>query len=416
MTRSRKYAFRGAAIVLTLTVLWGIPELAVRLADPELLQFRAINFGGDDPGSPHLFVRDPHLHWALRPRADLRFGDARVRVNRHGFRGPELRSGSETVLAVGDSTPFGYLVEEDETFAAVLAARLDGDGAAAGAWQFLNAGVPGYSSHQALRVAERLIARFEPAIVVVCVGNNDGWLFHQSDRQVEAGRALTANVAAVLQKSEFLVWLAERFAAEEPQPFIPDEVVDGVPRVSADEYEANLTRIAELGRAHGATVVLLVPPVNLYYRPNTLWHLPDWDEWQPWWQPTYALLLQGAYRRALTEANAVLRQDEHNIYGLWIKGLALTQLRQFERGRELLETALELMPFPETAKRSYRRRVAAVARRLDVGLIDVNQLLWAAAPEQPAKYYLDWCHPTAAGHRLIAEAVFAAVRVAGGSL
>jgi hypothetical protein len=153
-------------------VLWGIPEAVVRLANPQLESFRGMLIGGD-PNSPVLFMKDARLHWKLRPNVETRFLNTTVRTNREGFRGAEPGPADKVALCLGDSTVFGYSVEEPDAFPARLQIRLRKQGRSDDAWSVINAGVPGYSSLQVRLQAEKLVPRWKPAVIILCVGNNE---------------------------------------------------------------------------------------------------------------------------------------------------------------------------------------------------------------------------------------------------
>lgn len=108
-----------------------------------------------------LFQPDPDAQVTLRPGATARIHtaeyDQRIRVNRLGLRGPELpprAAGERRILAIGDSFTLGLQVTEAELFHARLAEAL---GAATGvpvtAW---NAGVDNHGTPHALARARSL--------------------------------------------------------------------------------------------------------------------------------------------------------------------------------------------------------------------------------------------------------------------
>jgi hypothetical protein len=185
---------RLVVVLLSFAVCWGIPEILVRIVDPPLQQYRDVQFGRD-PNSPLLFVRDSRLHWKLRPNAEVLLQGRNVRTDPQGLLGEAPRAGERTLLVLGDSTAFGWGVGEGQSFAEVLQARLDATGAsspAAPPLRVLNAAVPGYSSFQVRLQAETLIPRWRPALVIVCVGNNEAWPVERSDREIDANRRVAA--------------------------------------------------------------------------------------------------------------------------------------------------------------------------------------------------------------------------------
>ncbi len=406
VSAGRKVWLRLAAVGLVLGLLWGIPECVVRLIDPPLEVFRAIAFGGD-ANSEKLFMKDWRLHWKLRPGVATTFLNAEVRTDRNGFRGDEPVAGRRVVLVLGDSTPFGYRVGQAETFPARLEGLLNGAG---GGWSVINAGVPGYSSWQVRCLAERLIRRWKPEVVVVCVGNNEGWPAEQSDRQIDDGRAVAGRVVAALSASRFLVWASEKLRAEQAKPFIAPSLEHAVPRVSREEFGENLRALVRTARAANARPVLVSPPVNLYWPPVRFQQFSGWEKWQAFYQSVQGMRDAGDLQGMLDAVNRVVAENPDSFFALWIKGVVVTDLGKPEEGREVLEKALECHAFPESCKRSYREVVAQVAREEKCGYLDVNGLfLKRAGGRTSQNLYLDWCHPVPAGHGHIAEALQAMI-------
>src|SRR5262245_13507825 len=120
---------------------------------------------------PHLnvYLRDAELGVRLRPGATTRiaFGGnpaTDVRINRDGYRGPELpapAADSSEILVVGDSQVFGLGVQEHETASARLA-ELTGQ-------PVVNAGVPTYGPPEYLAVVREMLERRRPQTVVYVV-------------------------------------------------------------------------------------------------------------------------------------------------------------------------------------------------------------------------------------------------------
>lgn len=407
----RKVGFRLIAVGLVLVIGWGIPEGIVRLANPPLEAFRAIAFGGD-PNSEKLFIKDWRLHWKLRPAVETSFLGVPVRTNQQGMRGDDPVAGRRTVLCLGDSTTFGWRVALADTYPAKLQARLNDDAKSPNSWNVVNAGVPGYSSWQVRLVAEKLVPLWKPAVVVICLGNNEAWPVARSDRQMDADRALSGRVGAALSSSRALVWAAEKLRPEKPQPFIAPTLDKAVPRVSRDEFAENLRQIVRVARAANARVVLVSPPVNLYFAPQRFEQFSGWEKWKAFFGEVTELSQAGRSQQLLAKVNAALEANPESFCALWIKGLAISD-RDPAGGRELLEQAIEQHPFPENCKRSYRRVIAEVANTENTGFLDVNELfLRRASGPIPAALYLDWCHPTPQGHAFMAEAL--ADALAGG--
>ena len=400
----RKGWLRLIAVSLVLVAAWGIPEMLVRITNPPLEAFRAIAFGGD-PNSEKLFMKHWRLHWKLRPAVETKFLGVTVRTNREGFRGDEPVAGRRVLLCLGDSTTFGWRVEEPDSFPAKLQARLNGTGQAADAWTVINAGVPGYSSYQLRLLADELVPRCKPEVLVVCVGNNEAWPAERSDQQIDADHSVSGRLVAGLSASRFLLWASEKLRGEKPQPFIAPALDKAVPRVSRAEFGDNLRHIVKLARAAHARVVLVSPPVNLYFAPQRFQQFSGWEKWQAFFAEVMELGKAGQSQQLSAKVEAAVEANPESFCALWIKGLTISD-RDPAGGRELLEQAIEQHPFPENCKRSYRQIIAEVATEQKTRFLDVNKLfLERVKGPIPAALYLDWCHPTPQGHDFMAEAL-----------
>lgn len=123
-------------------------------------------------------ILDKNLFWRL----DKNLAD----VNSHGFRGdefPEDYKKRKIVLILGDSTVYGWGVSSDKTFSSLLQKKFDQKFSEQ--YLVINAGVPGYSSYQALKYFEEISDKFQPNVVITYVGANDCWNEGNFDRDSE---------------------------------------------------------------------------------------------------------------------------------------------------------------------------------------------------------------------------------------
>ncbi len=212
-----------------------------------------------------IIIADPHLFWRLRPAHNARLQNADEDyqvVNSLGFRDDEFPRQKEEneyrVIALGDSCTFGDGVARSETYAAILEDLLTRRMSGAKA-QVVNAGVPGYSSYQALRYLGRELVDLAPDLVTVYVGFNDA--IHASGAISDCRRRFgpIRIVAARLRFVQMMEYLIHKpfpaFIGLKQRPDNP-----GVFRVSKEEFIANLTEIHELGKNHGFEVLFMTLP------------------------------------------------------------------------------------------------------------------------------------------------------------
>jgi hypothetical protein len=134
------------------------------------------------------------LPFELKRSARERFAmdefDTTIVTNSAGMRGPELDFARRRVLVMGDSLTFGYGVENDDLYTAVLERLFDGK------YQFVNGGFAGgYSPDTyALWLRERS-AVVQPDAVIVTIYEND-YMDVALNRWVRAGKEITGNDAS----------------------------------------------------------------------------------------------------------------------------------------------------------------------------------------------------------------------------
>ena len=173
LTRSarRPRAFRIVVAVAATVLALALAEAALRLA----LGARFVPGPVGQRPQDVLGRWDADLGWSLvTGRATRVFGagvDYEVTLNSRGFRGPAHdetpAAGRRRIALLGDSTGFGWGVDDDATFAA----RLERDASLAS--DVVNLCVPGYSTDQELWTLEREAARVRPDLVLLQFSPND---------------------------------------------------------------------------------------------------------------------------------------------------------------------------------------------------------------------------------------------------
>jgi hypothetical protein len=124
---------------------------------------------------------DVHVRYRLRKRLDTSYQESRVITDDSGVRigaSPQGDSaGSIRVALLGDSTPFGWRVDYEDSFAEKLRRELE---TLSGQSVVLrNFSVPGYNADQEHHVFLKSVAAFQPQLLIVHHDHNDaqptGW-------------------------------------------------------------------------------------------------------------------------------------------------------------------------------------------------------------------------------------------------
>ena len=154
-----------------------------------VLRLRRRMITRSDQLAPGMFLYDRSLGWKLTPNWEGRHRnwdfDVRYSINSHGFRGDFDRATKGAGLryaVLGDSYTFGFGVNCDQTFIAVLNSR-DTRGNV-----FLNFAVPGFSTDQECLLIEQRVFDFSPDVIVLVVCLSNDLLDNELPFPVQANR------------------------------------------------------------------------------------------------------------------------------------------------------------------------------------------------------------------------------------
>ena len=206
--------------------------------------------------------------WALPANTVMVETNVKVRVNSLSLRGPEVppRAADELrLLTLGDSSVFGFGVEEDGVFDAVAARMM-----AAALGQpvtSVNGGTPGYTSVQALATLQDVGAAAAPTHVVIAALWSD--LF-QTDTVIERAGGQRAPLAAYRLATRLVApWLPAATVGW-TEGDVGAEAPGRSARVGLTRYRETLEQLVAVTRSLGAepVVVILPAPIDLDPEPT----------------------------------------------------------------------------------------------------------------------------------------------------
>ena len=197
------------------------------------------------------FVYDPDLLWRPKPGCPAFEANGFIRADPL----PRKKAANEyRIFAIGDSNTAGWYDDSIGGFRGHGWPRDLEELVAASHPRstVINAGVWGYSSFQGLGRFKEILA-FEPDMVLISFGANDAHLLGFSDRDF---------TPAVFRSPVMKFRLGELAAAAWHQVRSPGGRSPGslVPRVSVEQYRANLGEIIRICRERGIRCVLLTRP------------------------------------------------------------------------------------------------------------------------------------------------------------
>ena len=263
----RKLAFTTVAglagLVLVEATAWGLEQLKPHhdalLPVPAAHGNQAVphevwqRFARTDDVQIELTAGDDNP-WDLPSDRVVRQGSKLCRINSLGLRGPELEPGGDRLMTTGDSSIFGFGVEEDEVLSHVAAAELST--ALGRPVVAVNGGVPGYTAWMSCTKLERVIDQVDPTWLVI--GNLWSDLAYGPEEEVRPKPHALQRLATFRLAVDLLgPWLSPRqISWVDPAALGQQEARAG--RLAA--YEKELTTMARMASERGAWPLFLALP------------------------------------------------------------------------------------------------------------------------------------------------------------
>lgn len=258
----KKLAF---ALSLTLT-MWLFAEAAATLffrGDVAAWESPPVAVDEHAPTMPG----NPYLLYEYRPGVHME-RHVTVTINSMGLRGPEpvipKPQGVRRFITTGDSSVFGFGVQDDEVFSAVAGQAL-GDSV-----EDISAAVPGYSSYQSINMLRLRALKTEPDLLVIANIWSDNNFDSFVDKEVlaayagfeESARGKVVRLmshSAVFRVLDYRMRIAPAAQAVQRVGWMQSgRAQDGRRRVAINDYAANLGTLAGIAESAGADVVFMV--------------------------------------------------------------------------------------------------------------------------------------------------------------
>ncbi len=258
-------AINTMVALVSVIVFFSLAELGLRAAG---FQFHSgptyMRFGFPDPNTLYqIFKPDPDLFWRLVP--GFNFPGAEIEgVNSLGFRGREFSEkkgeGSIRLVCMGGSVTFGERDSYPQSLQELLDSLVSGR-----RFEVINAGIPGYSSFQGLRLLKTRILDLEPDLITVLYGWNDHWLARGfSDKEQRPVGKNVAEIQSFLGRARIYQLLNSIHSSIKEELYFYRRSVAGESdpkyRVSLEDYRENLREIIELARENRIKIFLLTAP------------------------------------------------------------------------------------------------------------------------------------------------------------
>jgi lysophospholipase L1-like esterase len=191
--------------------MWAMDEANFAVARDVYRQVIDDNLPASSADWLRCFEEARFVHYRMKPgfsglvtntvnRAELDKGiKVYMEANSLGFRTKEIPEKKDPsayrIFVLGDSTAFGWGVDQEERYSELLEKRLN-EVSEGTLYEVYNFGIPGYSSYHGRRQFDHYVLKYSPDMVILSFGANDG-------------RMVPKDVKKVLRQSPFIEGLKD---------------------------------------------------------------------------------------------------------------------------------------------------------------------------------------------------------------
>ena len=179
-----------------------------------------------------------------------RTGDIQVRKGKNVFR----------IVCLGDSSTFGWGVNQNERFSHFLEERLNSEQNKI-RYEVLNFGIPGYTTYHGMAVFNRYALKYSPDMVILSFGANDGKPVPEAAKKILKQKPWAESL-------KYFLWnfktykLLRKILLSKVNPFDKlkqkdSEKVPKEPFNTLEEFRKNIEYIIDRGKKRGIQTVLL---------------------------------------------------------------------------------------------------------------------------------------------------------------
>jgi hypothetical protein len=261
---SRRLAFS----LVMLAIVIGTAEGLARVLGRDVVRQASSPPPVGEEGDTNL-MGNPFLLYEMAP-GERYEKDIRIAINSFGLRGPEWSTdkppGVRRIMALGDSSVYGFGVQDDEVFTARLDRELGG------AVEVINSAVPGYSTYQTINLLQIRSLSLQPDLLLVgCIWSDNNFdsfvdrellAAYSSFRNSQARAVHEALTHSALYTIlDYKLRVLRTFPEERRVGWMVGRGEKiGARRVPIQEYARNLETIVELAHSAGAEVAFMVLP------------------------------------------------------------------------------------------------------------------------------------------------------------
>lgn len=333
-------------------------------------------------GKPY-YIEDVKTIWRMKSGAEFVHKNHHISLNSHGLREREFDSykHSHRVLCLGGSTTFGWGVSTEETFSKVLESKLR-ECYGKESFEVINAGIPGFTSIQGLKLLENNYELFNPDWIVFSFTYNDQTKKEQSI--VEIYKYLDSNIFKI-RRFLFLFRIArltDIISKQFSTPVSVESLTKISPSVPLENYKITLIKLIQFCLEKGIHLIFLSEVTH----------------------PENIGATENPYKDALHSV-----AKEHNIAVFDAESIFMSSYPPLHTPVPLsedLRTELNLGSKQENRLTLLRNNESKAIFPVRQTALLSNSDDKTVFPESIRLRLLDNCHYTADGHSLIAETLF----------
>ncbi len=325
-----------------------------------------------------LYINNPHL-------PDV-YWDTEWNVNSLGLRGPEIGPKNQSrILCLGSSSTFGYRVDYEEAYPTQLDRLLED-------FEVINGGTFGYSSYQGKVFFEEMCAFLKPDAVTLAFGYNDRrYVLRPEWRDGEENFKQLYRLYSwhdFWMNSRIYQWLMKKQFKEKTQHHPP--VTSLIPRVNVDSFRENLASIIERCHEKNIQVVLIF--------------LGEHPEQYHAVESGVEAMHEGEYENALEWFDRARRgkSEDARVMATYYKALTLITLGREAEADQIAYDYPFAFYFPGVNPIRTYHAYLNVLRQLSIEY-DLPLVYFREVVNHDAAYYMDECHLTAEGYRILAD-------------
>jgi len=274
--------------LVAIVIFYLVCEVILRIAgvgsNPKNLHFLL----NPELSYPQFYLKDKNLFWKFRPKQTIKsdfFVEGEYQINSYGLRDEEFSkekpTGTFRVICLGNSCTFGWRVKLNQTYPKQLEKFLNSD-LNNQKYEVINAGMTGYSTFQGKRFLRDQILQYEPDLITVCYGWNDllPAAFGIEDKKQEMAPQFFLEIQNLLGRTEVYRFLRgvvlSRFQVKRT-----GESAEMIPRVSPEDFLANLLEISRVSAQQKVPVIFLTTPIaslKAFWGPGKVSRTHQWHE------------------------------------------------------------------------------------------------------------------------------------------